>query len=346
MGATPEAAPGYNLRAHAMSDPVAAVGAKMAAVRAAVAGVIVGQAGVVEDVLRCLVAGGHGLLEGAPGLGKTLLVRALAGALSLRFARVQCTPDLLPADVTGTRIVTEDADGRRRFELVRGPVFTQLLLADEINRATARTQSALLEAMAESQVTLAGERHDLDAPFMVLATQNPIEMEGTYPLPEAQLDRFLLHIRVPRPDADTLVQILARTTGEAAPMPTPVMSADDVLAARALCRRVLVATPLLDAVARCLDALDPDNPRSPDATRRLLRMGPGVRGGQSLVLAAKASALLAGRAHITLDDLTAVLGPALRHRMLLSFEGQTEGARVDALLADIALPALRAGAPT
>jgi MoxR-like ATPase len=288
-------------------------------------------------VLLCALAGGHGLLEGEPGLGKTLLVRALCAALALRFSRIQFTPDLLPADVTGTQIVTEDEAGRRRFELVRGPVFGQLVLADEINRATPRTQSALLEAMAEQQVTIAGERHAMAQPFMVLATQNPIEMEGTYPLPEAQLDRFLLRIDVPRPDGGTMVEILARTTGAEVPLPAPVADAEELVRARALCRDVAVASPLLEQVARLLRALDPRDPEAHPRARDALRLGPGVRGGQAIVLAAKANALLRGAANVSFQDVAAVARPALRHRMIMSFAGEAEGLSPGAVL-DAVLP--------
>jgi MoxR-like ATPase len=318
-----------------MSDAINEVGAAIARVRAAVGEVIIGQRPVVDEVLLCLLAGGHCLLEGAPGLGKTLLVKALAAALSLRFTRIQFTPDLMPADVTGTQVVTEDERGRRRFELVRGPIFGQLVLADEINRATPRTQSALLEAMQEHQVTLAGARHALDEPFTVIATENPIEMEGTYPLPEAQLDRFLLKTVVPRPDTATMVEILTRTTGNERPMPGAVMTADEIMTARALCRDVVIASPLVDWVARALRALDPADAKAHARAKKHLRFGPGVRGGQSLVLAAKAAALVAGRAQVAAEDLRRVALPALRHRLILSFEGETDGATADAILDEV-----------
>ncbi len=312
-------------------DELASVGAAVERVRAAVGEVIVGQREVVDEAILCLVAGGHGLLEGVPGLGKTRLVHALSSALSLRFTRIQFTPDLMPADVTGTNVVTEDDRGRRRFELVRGPIFGQLVLADEINRATPKTQSALLEAMQEHQVTIAGERHRLEEPFTVLATENPIEMEGTYPLPEAQLDRFLLKILVPRPDVATTVEILTRTTGEDRDPPGAVMSAEELIAARALCRKVLIATPLVEWVARVLRAMDPHDGEGMAKARRFLRAGPGVRGGQAMVLAAKARALTEGRAQVSMEDLRRVALPALRHRVLLNFEGESEGVSADAL---------------
>ncbi len=315
-----------------MTDAIEDVGAAVSRVRAAVGEVIVGQRAVVDEVLLCLLAGGHCLLEGVPGLGKTLLVRALASSLSLRFTRIQFTPDLMPADVTGTQVVTEDEHGRRRFELVRGPVFGQLVLADEINRATPKTQSALLEAMQEHQVTIAGTRHALDEPFTVIATENPVEMEGTYPLPEAQLDRFLLKTVVPRPDTATMVEILARTTGAERAMPGAAVTADEIMKARALCREVVIATPLVDWVARALRALDPADPRCHPHAKRQLRLGPGVRGGQAMVLAGKAAALLAGRAQVSMQDLRRVALPALRHRVILSFEGETDGATPDAIV--------------
>ncbi len=238
-------------------DALVRFGEDVARLRDAVAKVIVGQDGVVEEVLICLFAGGHVLLEGAPGLGKTLLVRTLAEAMSLHFSRIQFTPDLMPADIVGTQMVVEDEHGRKRFELQRGPIFGQLVLADEINRATPKTQSALLEAMAEQSVTIAGKRHALQAPFFVLATENPIEMEGTYPLPEAQLDRFLFKVLVPNPDEDTLVAILHRTTGLVSETVPVVLDAARILEQRELVRSVQVASPIARYVARFVRMSDP-----------------------------------------------------------------------------------------
>ena len=303
-----------------------------AKLRDAVATVIVGQQTVVEEVLLCLFAGGHALLEGAPGLGKTLLVRTLAEAMELAFARIQFTPDLMPADIVGTNVVIEDERGRKRFELSRGPIFGQLVLADEINRATPKTQSALLEAMAEHTVTIAGKRHALEQPFCVLATENPIEMEGTYPLPEAQLDRFLFKVIVPAPDEQTLVGILDRTTGTAKPQVPKVVQAAEILALRDLVREVRIAEPLMRWVARLVRASDPTTDGAAPSAKTLLRYGAGVRGGQSMVLSAKVHALMQGRGHVAFADLRRVAPPSLRHRLIPSFEAEADGISTDEIL--------------
>jgi MoxR-like ATPase len=304
----------------------------------AIASVIVGQDAVVEQVLWGLIAGGHVLLEGNPGLGKTLLVRTLSSCLDLRFSRIQFTPDLMPSDVTGTNVLVMDAGaaGRAgRFELHKGPIFGQVVLADEINRATPKTQSALLEAMQEHAVTIAGIRHALEEPFFVLATENPIEMEGTYPLPEAQLDRFLLKVSVPTPNEDELTEILARTTGKPALAPERVLSQDEVRGLQALCREIAVAEPVLRYAARLVSASAPDAKDAPALVRRAVRYGAGVRGAQSLVLAAKAVALLEGRAHVAFADLQKTAAPVLRHRILLSFEGEADGVSCDQLVHEL-----------
>ncbi|MBW2460305.1 MAG: AAA family ATPase [Deltaproteobacteria bacterium] len=306
-----------------------------ASLRGAVGNVIVGQEAVVEEVLLCLFAGGHALLEGAPGLGKTLLVRTLAQAMHLDFSRIQFTPDLMPGDIVGTNVVVEDEKGRKSFQLQKGPIFGQLILADEINRATPKTQSALLEAMAEHHVTIAGERHRLDQPFFVLATENPIEMEGTYPLPEAQLDRFLFKVLVPQPDEDTLVGILDLTTGTARPEVPRVVDGETLLSLRGLVRQVRVAEPLTRYIARLVRASDPSSGSAAPSAQRLLRYGAGVRGGQSLVLAAKVHALTQGRAQVAFDDIERVALPALRHRIIPSFEAEADGIPPDEIVGRI-----------
>jgi MoxR-like ATPase len=266
----------------------------------------------------------------------------LAQCLELKFSRIQFTPDLMPSDVVGTNVLVMDPSQRAAhgaFALQKGPIFGQIVLADEINRATPKTQSALLEAMAEHAVTIAGTRHALDEPFFVLATENPIEMEGTYPLPEAQLDRFLLKVVVPNPSEEELVQVLARTTGRAGEAPARVMGASGVLDLRAMCRDVAVAEPIARYCARLVRASDPTEKDAPDLAKRALRFGAGVRGAQSLVLAAKAVALCEGRAHVAFADVARVAKPALRHRLIRSFEGEADGvttdAVVDALLAAV-----------
>ena len=295
----------------------------------AIGSVIVGQDEVVEQTLWGLLAGGHVLLEGAPGLGKTLLVRTLSSCLALQFSRIQFTPDLMPSDVTGTNILVGGADGARHFALHKGPIFGQVILADEINRATPKTQSALLEAMQEHACTIAGTRHAMEEPFFVLATENPIEMEGTYPLPEAQLDRFLLKVVVPSPSEDEMTEILARTTGRERGDAPRVLGRDELLALRALCRDVAVAEPVLRYASRLVRASDPALAGAPPLVKRGLRFGAGVRGAQSLVLAAKAVALLDGRAHVAFADLVRVSKPVLRHRLLRSFEGEADGITTD-----------------
>jgi MoxR-like ATPase len=305
--------------------------------RTAIGAVIVGQNEVVDEVLWGLVAGGHVLLEGNPGLGKTLLVRTLAACLELGFSRIQFTPDLMPSDVTGTNMLALGPGGTTsgRFELHKGPIFGQVVLADEINRATPKTQSALLEAMQEHAVTIAGIRHALDEPFFVLATENPIEMEGTYPLPEAQLDRFLLKVLVPSPSEDDLTQILVRTTGQPAGAPARVLGRADVIELRSLCRDVAVAEPVLRYAARLVGASAPDSPVAPPLVRRALRLGAGVRGAQALVLAGKAVALLTGRSHVSFADLARTAKPVLRHRLLRSFEGEADGITTDRVIDEL-----------
>ena len=303
--------------------------------RDAIGKVIVGQSDVVDQVMWGLAAGGHVLLEGAPGLGKTLLVRTLAQCLDLRFSRIQFTPDLMPSDVVGTNVLVMDAAQRAAgsmFQVQRGPIFGQIVLADEINRATPKTQSALLEAMAEHAVTIAGQRLVLEEPFFVLATENPIEMEGTYPLPEAQLDRFLLKVVVPNPSEDELCEVLVRTTGRAPEAPPRVIDRDAVMTLRGMCRDVAVAEPVLRYAARLVRASDPSTGDAPEAAKRALRYGAGVRGAQSLVLAAKAVALCEGRANVSFDDVKRVAKPALRHRLIRSFEGEAEGTTTDAVI--------------
>lgn len=306
--------------------------AASAQLRNAIATVLVGQNQVVDQVLWGIIAGGHVLLEGAPGLGKTLLVRTLASALDLQFSRIQFTPDLMPSDVTGTNVlITDGSSGAsgRHFALHKGPIFGQVILADEINRATPKTQSALLEAMQEHAVTIAGTRHVLQEPFFVLATENPIEMEGTYPLPEAQLDRFLLKVMVPMPSEDELTMILHRTTSHQLALPDKVLSQADVLALRYLCRDIAVAEPVLRYAARLVAASDPNSKTAPAMVQSAVRYGAGVRGAQSLVLAAKAVAMLEGRAHVAFTDIQRVALPALRHRIIRSFEGEADGVAVD-----------------
>jgi MoxR-like ATPase len=297
--------------------------------------VIVGHDEIVDQVLVALFAGGHVLLEGVPGLGKTLLVRTLAGCLDLSFSRIQFTPDLMPADIVGTNIIVEDAEGRRHFRFERGPVFTHILLADEVNRATPKTQSALLEAMQEHSATVAGISHRLPAPFFVLATQNPIEMEGTYPLPEAQLDRFLFKLRVRYPALEQLNEIIDRTTSTHEPTVQRVMTGAEALAARDLVREVPIAAHVRQFASTLVMATHPQWEEAPDITRRYLRYGASPRAAQALVLGAKVLALRSGRFAVSVDDVKAIALPVLRHRIILNFEGEAEGIDADRLLSEV-----------
>ncbi len=304
-------------------------------VKSEIAKVIVGHDEIVHGVLTCLFIGGHALLEGVPGLGKTLLVRTLADAIDLDFNRIQFTPDLMPADIIGTNIVMELPDGRRVFEFQPGPVFSQIVLADEINRATPKTQSAMLEAMQEHSVTVGGKIHKLKQPFFVMATQNPIEQEGTYPLPEAQLDRFLLKLIVGYSTREELGTILDRTTRGERPKAEKVMDGPTLLKFQALVRDVIVAPHVQDYAIRLALATHPKGPYATDTTNQYIRWGSSPRGVQTLVLAAKVRALLDGRFNVSFEDLRRVYLPSLRHRVLLNFEAQAEGINPDDVLLKI-----------
>ncbi len=314
--------------------------------RAEVEKVIVGHRDIINHVLISMFAGGHVLLEGVPGLGKTLLVKTLAEGLHLTFSRVQFTPDLMPADIIGTNIIVEDADGRKHFQFQQGPIFTHIALADEINRATPKTQSALLEGMQESAVTVGGISRPLPSPFFVLATQNPIEMEGTYPLPEAQLDRFLFKLRVRYPAIEELNSIIDRTTQVRPVTVSRVMTGEQVLGYRDLIREVPIASHVRDVASTIVMATHPQWEHAPDVTRRFVRYGASPRGAQALVLGGKVRALAEGRYNVSVEDLRALAAPALRHRIILNFEGEAEGVDVDTLIAQIVDAAEAATAQT
>jgi MoxR-like ATPase len=303
--------------------------------RAEVEKVIVGHREIINHVLIGMLAGGHVLLEGVPGLGKTLLVKTLAEGLDLTFSRVQFTPDLMPADIIGTNMIVEDAEGRKQFQYQHGPIFAHIVLADEINRATPKTQSALLEGMQEGSVTVAGSSRPLPHPFFVLATQNPIEMEGTYPLPEAQLDRFVFKLRVRYPAIEELNRIIDRTTQSRPTAVTQVLNGPQVLGFRELVREVPIASHVRDVASTIVMATHPQWEHAPDVTRRFVRYGASPRGAQALVLGGKVRALAEGRYNVSVEDLRALAAPALRHRIILNFEGEAEGVDVDNLISQI-----------
>ena len=305
------------------------------AIETQVGRVIVGQKELIRQTLVTLLAGGNALLEGVPGLGKTMLVRTLAQTVDCAFARIQFTPDLMPADIVGTNLIVEDEDGRRQFQFEAGPIFANLVLADEINRATPKTQSAMLEAMQEHSVTVAKATRQLPAPFFVLATQNPLEMEGTYPLPEAQLDRFFFKIDVPFPSAEELVEIATRTTGAETPNAEAVADGATLSAMQELARGVPVASHVTTYAARLLSATHPGNSVTPEVVQRYVRYGASPRGMQALILAGKILALLDGRYNVAFDDLRAAALPALRHRLILNFEAQAEGISADSVITEL-----------
>jgi MoxR-like ATPase len=305
------------------------------AIQEEVGKVIVGQRDLIRHTLITLLAGGNALLEGVPGLGKTMLVRTLAEAIDCVFSRIQFTPDLMPADIVGTNIIVEDEEGHREFRFEAGPVFANLLLADEINRATPKTQSALLEAMQEHSVTVSKTTYPLQEPFFVLATQNPLEMEGTYPLPEAQLDRFFFKIDVPFPTTGELVEIANRTTGAQEPQAESVAEGAVVVRMQRLARGVPIASHVTEYAARFVKATHPNDPGAPEIVRRYVRYGASPRGVQAMILAGKIIALLDGRYNVAFEDLRTAALPALRHRLILSFEGQAEGVSSDEVIKEI-----------
>jgi MoxR-like ATPase len=303
--------------------------------KAEISKVIVGNESIIDGVLTCLFVGGHVLLEGVPGLGKTLLVRTLGQVLDLKFARIQFTPDLMPSDILGTNIISETESGKRVFSFQPGPIFAQIVLADEINRATPKTQSAMLEAMQEHRVTIAGTVHRLEEPFFVLATQNPIEQEGTYPLPEAQLDRFFFKLILGYVTREELAVIIDRTTRNEFPQAQKVLDGAEILQWQQLVREVLIAPPVQDYAIRLLLATHPGGEFATADTNRYIRCGASPRGAQALILASKVRALLAGRYNVSFEDIRSIYLPAMRHRVLLNFEAQAENIPSDQILANI-----------
>ena len=304
-----------------------------------IANIVVGNRDVVRKTLTAIFAGGNVLLEGAPGLGKTLLVKSIASALGLSFQRIQFTSDLMPSDITGTQVLTEDDQGKRSFVFNAGPIFANIVLADEVNRAGPKTQSALLEAMEEKQVSVLGKTYKLPQPFFVLATQNPVELEGTYPLPEAQLDRFIFKLLVSPPNSSELKEILARTTGNKAGSISPVMppeaTTNAILGMRSLVRKVMVAPPLEDVLVGLIFALTPGHPTCPDSVNEYVRFGPGPRGAQAVLLSAKAQALLDKRINLSYEDIEETFLPALRHRVILNYQAEAEGVTPDSIIEDV-----------
>ncbi|MCA9183175.1 MAG: MoxR family ATPase [Planctomycetales bacterium] len=305
------------------------------AVREEIGKTIVGHDEIVHGVLTCLFVGGHCLLEGVPGLGKTMLVRTLSEALSLHFSRIQFTPDLMPADILGTNMIVENEQGRKAFEFQKGPIFTQICLADEINRATPKTQSALLETMQEGTITVAGQRYQLDKPFLVLATQNPIEQEGTYPLPEAQLDRFLFKLVVGYSSREELNTIVDRTTRGTVIETNKIMDGVEIRRWQQLVREVILAKHVQDYIVRLVLATHPEGQMAQPITNQYIRWGSSPRGAQTMALAAKVRALLDGRFNVSFEDVRRVCLPAMRHRIVLNFEAQAEGIDVDQVLLEI-----------
>lgn len=321
-----------------MSDSAAAAAlvSSFQKLKSALSKRIVGQEAVIEQVFIAIVAGGHSLLEGVPGLAKTLLVKSLADAMHLGFRRIQFTPDLMPADITGTEIIQEDAEtGRRKLVFQRGPIFSQIILADEINRTPPKTQAALLEAMQEKSVTVGQETYTLPKPFFVLATQNPIEQEGTYPLPEAQKDRFLFLIKVDYPTREQEREVIARTTGGKVEEIEAVITAEELQSAQALARNVPVPDHVTDFVLDLVRATRPTEPDALPYVKEMLGWGAGPRASQMLVLAGKVRALLQGRTHVTLDDIEALALPALRHRLVPTFHAEAEGVTVDMIVKEL-----------
>lgn len=298
--------------------------------------VIVGQTDIIRQTLISIVLGRHTLLEGVPGLGKTLLIRTLAQVLRLQFNRIQFTPDLMPSDIVGTDILTETAAGKREFRFQAGPIFANLVLADEINRATPKTQSAMLEVMQEKSVTVGGTTYALELPFFVLATQNPIEQEGTYPLPEAQLDRFIFKLNLNPPSASELVTIIERTTATETPSIRAVADGAELIAMNELVLGVPVPTHVVEYVARLIVATHPNQSGSTPNIKQFVRYGASPRGAQAIILGAKATALIEGRYNVSFEDVLSVMKPALRHRMLLNFDGMAEGVAVDTLIEELA----------
>jgi MoxR-like ATPase len=318
-----------------LNEKVDAIRSNFERINNELAKIIVGQDLLIKHLFTCLLSGGHALIEGVPGLGKTLIVRSLSKILDLKYSRIQFTPDLMPADILGTNIVKEDGEGNRYFEFYKGPIFGQLILADEINRASPKTQSALLEAMQEETVTVFGTKYHLEPPFMVLATQNPIEMEGTYPLPEAQVDRFFFKLKISYPDQKELLEIIDKTTEDYKYELRGVIGADSILEMKSLVRQIPIASHVKDYAIRLVLASHPDNPHATEQIKQYVLFGASPRGVQSLILAGKVNAVVEGRYNVSMEDISEVAKAALRHRIILNIRGETEGIDTDQIIEEI-----------